>query len=309
MATLGERMKRYELAHRHVLPRRTYTVLRVDGRAFHTYLRDAAKPFDARFAADLDVVAEELCIEVQGAVLAYTQSDEVSVVMTDFDTPQTEPWFGGVVAKQVSVAASIATAVLNLRRPEGPAATFDARVFTLADPAEVVNYLIWRQRDAVRNSIMMAGQAAFGHAELQGLSSRAVQEKLWAERDVNWNDFPAGFKRGRLTTCETGERAVEYVDKRTNELVQTTAVRSWWTTDAAPHFTMETLLPRLPVMSPPPRGLATELELEILRNDRARVEALHTQDLTHHEQLRCAHDEQPWPCATWRVLNGMGASA
>jgi tRNA(His) 5'-end guanylyltransferase len=146
-SALGDRMKRHEAAHRAVLPRRTYTVLRVDGRSFHNYLRGAAKPFDEQFMADMDAVAEALCSEITGSVFAYTQSDEVSILATDFATEQTEPWFGGVVAKQLSAAASLATAVLNERRP-GRRALFDARVFTLSDPVEVANYFLWRQRRA-----------------------------------------------------------------------------------------------------------------------------------------------------------------
>lgn len=234
---LGDRMKAHEAEFRSVLPRRTYTVLRVDGRSFHAYLRGAEKPFDARFAADMDAVAEALCKEITGAVMAYTQSDEISVLSTDFGSVNAQPWFGGVVAKQVSIAAAIATAELNSRRP-GQRALFDARVFTLSDPVEVANYFLWRQRDAVRNSISMAAQARFSHRQLQGVSTGRMQEMLWSEHGINWNDYPDGFKRGRVTVRRVGERAVEYVDKRSGERVQTTAVRSWWEAAGAPHFTV-----------------------------------------------------------------------
>lgn len=235
---LGDRMKRHEAVHRAVLPRRTYAVLRVDGRAFHSYLRGAQKPYDEGFMADMDHVAETLCNEISGAVLAYTQSDEISVLVTDFASAGTQPWFGGVVAKWTSIAASIATAELNARRP-GRRALFDARVFTLADPVEVANYLIWRQRDAVRNSISMAAQARFSHRQLHGVNTGRMQELLWSEHGINWNNYPDGCKRGRVTVRNVGERPVEYVDKRTSEAVRTTAVRSWWETTGAPHFTAE----------------------------------------------------------------------
>ncbi|MEU1071884.1 MULTISPECIES: tRNA(His) guanylyltransferase Thg1 family protein [unclassified Streptomyces] len=235
---LGDRMKGYETAHRNFLPRRTYTLLRVDGRAFHSYLRGADKPFDEGFMADMDAVAAALCTEISGAVFAYTQSDEISVLITDFASLSSEPWFGGVIAKQVSIAASLATAVLNERRP-GRRALFDARVFTINDPVEVANYFLWRQRDAVRNSISMAAQTHFPHKRLHGVNSSAMQGLLWAEREINWNDYPDGCKRGRTTVRETGERDVQYVDKRSGETVTTRAVRSWWTTSPAPHFTTE----------------------------------------------------------------------
>lgn len=252
---LGDRMKRHEAAYRTLLPRRTFSICRVDGRSFHSYLRGAAKPFDDQFMADMDAVAEALCNEIAGAVLAYTQSDEVSVLYTDFASIGTEPWFGGVVAKQVSVASSLATAVLNERRP-GKRALFDARVFTISDPVEVANYFLWRQRDAVRNSISMAAQAYFSHKRLHGVNTGGMQELLWSEKGINWNDYPDGCKRGRVSVRKVGERPVEYVDRRTSETVRTTAVRSWWETSAAPHFTAEpdgwlaTAIPALPVLSP-----------------------------------------------------------
>lgn len=234
--SLGDRMKEYEAVHRAVLPRRTYTLLRLDIRAAHTYLRGAQRPFDEEFMADMDAVAEAVCAEISGTVFAYTQSDEISLLIADFATIQTQPWFGGVVAKQVSISAALATAVLNERRP-GKRALFDSRVFTISDPVEVANYFLWRQRDAVRNSISMAAQAHFPHKRLHGLNGDQMQELLFTEADTNWNDYPAGCKRGRVTQRFTGEQPVEYVDKRSGETVQTTAVRSWWETSAAPHFT------------------------------------------------------------------------
>lgn len=234
--SLGDRMKGYEAVHRAVLPRRTYTLLRLDGRAFHSYMRGAAKPFDEPFMDAMNAAAEAVCAEISGSVFAYTQSDEISILITDFATTKTQPWFGGVIAKQVSVSASLATAVLNERRP-GKRALFDARVFTISDPVEVANYFLWRQRDAVRNSISMAAQAHFSHRRLHGVSTGGLQELLFTEAGINWNDYPDTCKRGRVAVRKTGERPVEYVDRRSGETVNTTAVRSWWETGAAPHFT------------------------------------------------------------------------
>lgn len=234
---LGDRMKGHEASYRSLLPRRTYCLLRVDIRAAHSYLRGCRRPFDEAFMADMDAVAEALCAEISGAAFAYTQSDEISILVTDFSALGTQPWFGGVVAKVLSVSASLATAVLNERRPGR--ALFDARVFTISDPVEVANYFLWRQRDAVRNSISMAAQARFSHKRLHGVSSSGMQELLFTEAGINWNDYPAGCKRGRVTVRQVGERPVEYVDKRTQETVRTTAVRAWWETSGAPHFTAE----------------------------------------------------------------------
>ncbi|GAA2107991.1 tRNA(His) guanylyltransferase Thg1 family protein [Streptomyces synnematoformans] len=248
-------MKAYEAPYRHLLPRRTYAILRIDGRAFHQYLRGADRPFDMRFMADMDKVAEALCAEISGAKLAYTQSDEISVLVTDFGTTNTQAWFGGVAAKWLSISAALATQVLNDRRP-GRRALFDARVFTIGDPVEVANYLLWRQRDAVRNSISMAAQSCFSPRRLHGVSSDGMQELLRAERGINWNDYPAGCKRGRITTRKVGPRETTYTDKRTSSLNTVTAMRSWWETEPAPHFTTEPgdwlarTIPPLPTLTP-----------------------------------------------------------
>lgn len=238
---LGDRMKAHEAVTRSVLPHRTHTLVRVDGRSFHSFLRHADRPYDDAVMAAMDEVGKALCEEISGAVFAYTQSDECSVLVTDFGAAGTQPWFGGVVQKIVSVAASAATVVFNdaYRDEGGPYAQFDARVFTIPDPAEVAGYFLWRQRDAVRNSITMATQAKFSHRQLHGLSTGQMQDLLWREHGINWNNYPAGAKRGRVTTRQTGEREVTYTDERTDAEVATTAIRSWWETAAAPHFTSE----------------------------------------------------------------------
>lgn len=252
MTALGDRMKRYEAAHKHVLPRRTYTILRLDGRAFHSYLRGAQRPYDEVFMADMDTVTQQLCVEISGACLAYAQSDEISILVTDFGAVDTEPWFGGVLAKILSVSASLATAVLNEQRP-GKRALFDARAFTMSDAVEVANYFIWRQRDAVRNSVSMAAQAKFSPKQLHKINANQMQEMLWTEHGINWNDYPDGCKRGRVATRETGQRMVEY--ERKGETVRTLAERSWWEVAGAPDFTAEpgsflaARIPALPSLS------------------------------------------------------------
>ncbi|MDI2128738.1 tRNA(His) guanylyltransferase Thg1 family protein [Yinghuangia seranimata] len=232
---LGDRMKGYEAAARMVLPQRTYTVIRVDGRAFHTYMRGARKPFDDEFMAAMDRVAEALCTEVGGAAFAYTQSDEVSVLATDFAAPGTEPWFGGVVAKQVSVAAAVATAELNAQRP-GKRALFDARVFTVPDAVEAANYFLWRQRDAVRNSVSMAAQACFSQRRLHGVSVGGMRQLLLDEAGVDWGAYPEGCKRGRVALRRSGMRETTWVDRRTGVTNTAVVERSWWISEAAPEF-------------------------------------------------------------------------
>jgi tRNA(His) 5'-end guanylyltransferase len=232
---LGDRMKAYERVTRTVLLPHSYTVLRVDGRAFHAYLRDADKPFDLGFVAAMRQVGERLCAEVSGTLLGYGQSDEISLLLSDVE-PQAQPWFGGVVQKIASVAASVATLALVEARGVAGRPQFDARVFTLPSRTEAENYLIWRQRDAVRNSIAMAAQARFRPAQLHGISSDRLQDMLFREHGINWNDYPVECKRGWVVRRVARTGTVVYTDARTGEEVSAVAERASWESGPAPTF-------------------------------------------------------------------------
>lgn len=199
---LGKRMKdQYEVRTRTFLPRRTYTIIRLDGKAFHTFTKGMKKPYDEDFIKCMDETTLYLCKNVQGCKLAYTQSDEISLLLTDFETITTDAWFDGQVQKIVSVAASMATVkfndyLTNFNRIFEKFAMFDARVFTIPDYTEVENYFIWRQKDAVRNSISMHAQSLYSHKALHGASQKKMHEMIH-DKGENWNDLPDGFKRGR----------------------------------------------------------------------------------------------------------------
>lgn len=227
---LGDRMKKqYEDRTRMFLPRRTYTIIRVDGKAFHTFTKGFQRPFDAKLMTMMDNTTIALCQQIQGARLAYVQSDEISVLLTDFANNQTEAFFDGNIQKIVSVSASIATAAFNeqmsdeikhyCRDNDKPGKTklamFDARVFTIPDRTEVLNYFIWRQNDASRNSVQMVAQSLYNHKELQGVGLSALQEKIF-QKGKNWNDYTAGEKRGRLikkVVCEA-EGPMDFARRR-----------------------------------------------------------------------------------------------
>lgn len=254
----GARMKTYEQPTRQVLPPRTYTILRVDGRAFHTYLRNAEKPFDPRVIEAMDKTAQALCGEISGARFAYTQSDEISVLLTDLE-PRTGPWFGGVVQKMASVAASIATATFNryYDRVVPPAhdgwplfskyATFDGRVYTIPSRIEVANYFLWRQKDAIRNAVSMAAQAYVPHQDLQGMNVAAMQELLYQRRSLNFKtDFSDRERRGGGVVYEECTRqappAVEFTapDGRVLTMGTDSIVRRHrWATQDVPDFTLD----------------------------------------------------------------------
>lgn len=201
---LGDRMKKfYENRTRNLLPRRTYTIIRVDGKAFSTYTKGLERPFDYQLIEDMDETACYMCKNIQGAKLAFVQSDEISIVITDFDNLSTDAWFDGNIQKMVSVSASLATAKFNELRPN-KIALFDSRVFTIPTRTEVKNYLIWRQKDATRNSISIAAQSLYSHKELFGKSTDQMQEMCF-QKGINWNDYPAKIKRGRVVVKEIFE--------------------------------------------------------------------------------------------------------
>lgn len=225
--TLGDRMKGYEEVPKNRLTRRTPAIVRVDGKAFHTLTRGLDKPYDKNFTACMDQVALALCEELQGAQLAYVQSDEVSVLLVDYQTHETQAWFDYQVQKMASVSASIATVAFNMswavssRPPGAKWGRFDARVFSVPRE-EVVNYFIWRQQDAVRNSIQGLAQAHFSQKELHGLSCAQLQEKLFQERAINWSqDVSTRNKRGGSVIYKAiDERGIWAVNHETPTFTQ-----------------------------------------------------------------------------------------
>lgn len=209
--SLGDRMKRYEDVSRTMLTSRTPMIIRVDGRAFHTFTRafrtrDAIDPWSPDLHQALTAAASALLLDVAGAKLAYAQSDEISVLVTDYDALGTQPWFDKVAQKVASVSASIATALFN-DSIGWSRATFDGRCFVLPKE-EVCNYFIWRQQDATRNSVSMLAQHHFSHKRLQGLNSSQMQELLHSEKNVNWDKTDTWKKRGWCVLRSTEEGVV-----------------------------------------------------------------------------------------------------
>lgn len=221
---IGNRMKAfYEDRTRYALMRRTYTIIRIDGKAFHTYTRGLQKPFDDRLMDDMDTTAAYICQNIQGAKFAFVQSDEISVLITDFDDINTGAWFEGNLQKMCSVSASLATAKFNQLRPD-KIALFDSRVFQMPNKVEVENYFIWRQQDTTRNSISSVAQSLYSHKELNGKSSDEKQELIF-QKGINWNDYAPKYKRGRL------------IEKLAFEKNGT--IRTKWTSIEVPVFTKE----------------------------------------------------------------------
>lgn len=224
---LGKRMKEYyESIPKTKLMRRTPVAIRIDGKAFHTFTRGFEKPFDKVLIKSMQETMKYLCENIQGCVLGYTQSDEITLILVDYKNLNSSAWFDYEVQKMCSIAASMATMAFNRFFEQNvfdfdnllpskigmderdfrnimqsyeiainKGAMFDARVFNIPKE-EVTNLIYWRQLDATRNSIQMVGQANFSHKELQNKSCNMIQDMLMTEKGINWNDYPTHQKRG-----------------------------------------------------------------------------------------------------------------
>ena len=209
--SLGDRIKGYEKINKNYLIPKIPTIIRLDGKAFHTFTKGFEKPFDVDLINTMNETAKVLCQNIMGAKIAYVQSDEISLFLSDYDNIHTQPWFGGNIQKIVSVSASIATVAFNnaliknlnnsgkneLVKEKSFKAMFDSRVFQLPKD-EVVNYFIWRQNDCVRNSINSVAQKFFSHRELHNKNCNEMQEMLFSKHGINWNNLDIDRKRGRV---------------------------------------------------------------------------------------------------------------
>lgn len=224
---LAKRMKDYESISKTKLMKRCPVICRIDGKAHHSFTRGFKRPFDEVYMKSMQETAKYLCENLQGVVLSYQQSDEITLVFIDYEKLNTSPYFDYEVQKLCSIIASMATMAFNkffAKNAEefqnnygypnvncvkyvdligiylnavNKGAMFDARVFNIPKE-EVTNCIYWRQLDASRNSIQMVGQANFSHKELQNKSCNDIQDMLMIQKGINWNDFPTYQKRG---TC------------------------------------------------------------------------------------------------------------
>jgi len=199
--SIGDRMKEYEAVSTSTyLMRRTPVIIRLDGKAFHTLSGWLESPYDNKFHECMCRAAMAVCSECQGARFAYHFSDEISVLLADYQDISTDAYFAYNLQKIVSVAASICTAAFAMACIDKgfpwcpPFPNFDCRAFNIP-PEEVCNYFIWRQQDCTRNSIQTLARSLFSHKELHGKDSSAMQDMM-VERGVNWNDQTVRFKRG-----------------------------------------------------------------------------------------------------------------
>lgn len=211
-SNLGARMKQYEDVNKTRLINKLPVVIRFDGCHFHTFTRGMGKPFDDVLINVMAKTLESLCKEIPGCVLGYTQSDEMTLVLVDYDRLETQPWFGNVLRKIESVGGALATRNFNhiyreeieslkdsdnysLYKSRIDKAIFDCRAFNVPI-FEVENELIWRQQDCIRNSINLFGQSYFSHRQLQGKKCNQVKEMLLKEKGIDWDKAPVYMQRG-----------------------------------------------------------------------------------------------------------------
>lgn len=246
---LDERMKQYEYVTRNYLTCRIPVIIRLDGRAFHTFTKGMKKPFDTILVDAMQETMIKLCENIPNCKFGYVQSDEISLILLDTNNTETQAWFNNNLSKILSISASMATLYFNkafesflsnkllldenfdslpYERKLGTA-MFDSRAFNLP-MEEINNYFIWRQQDCIRNSIQMVAQANFSHKELQNLSCKQLIEKL-KEKNINYeNDFPIYLKRG--TCCYKKYTSYNHTEEKENGYRYTQIInRNVWVTD------------------------------------------------------------------------------
>ncbi len=175
--TLGDRIKRYEAVSHFTATARTPLMIRVDGRAFHTYTRGMERPFDPRLTEAMVEAARYVASEMQGFKAAYIQSDEATFCVTDYDRVESQGWFDYDLMKVVSISAALMTARFNQHMGDGKTPVFDARAFSVP-ASDVVNAFLWRAKDWERNSLQMYARAHFSHQQLHGKKRQAVHDML-----------------------------------------------------------------------------------------------------------------------------------
>lgn len=254
--SLENRMRFYESAAKVSLAQGVPAIIRIDGKAFRTFTRGLAKPFDRAVLNTVQETMLALCKSIPGCVFGYTQSDEITLVLTD---NASGGWLGYSAQKMASVSASIATMEFNrifkdmvdamiqyydtessvgsllkfdekayLRKAADACAVFDASAFSLPK-FEVCNWLIWRQQDAVIKSISSAGRAYFDQAQLNGKSCNAIREMLLQTHGIDWYDYPADSRIGACCYKEPMQKRVTIKGGKTVKVS-----RNKWVIDREP---------------------------------------------------------------------------
>lgn len=220
---LQERMKRYESSYDFTLPINMPIVIRLDGWHFKSFTKGLKKPFDLIFRETMVETMKELCKVIPDIQFAYTQSDEISFIIINFDKLEKTPWFDNRINKLISISSSIASVKFNeiLKRKvkeeydarlnsndcrdkdleeykiyekKFGQAYFDARAYVIPKE-DIINYLYWREWDGIRNSVQSVGYTYFSQKELLNKNTNDIIELLKG-KGINWYDYPLWLQRG-----------------------------------------------------------------------------------------------------------------
>lgn len=219
--SFGDRMKLLEQAEagRQLIPLLPI-MIRLDGKGFHNWTKGLNRPYDIGLSTLMKETTRFL-VEETNAKIGYTQSDEISLILYS-DTYDSQPFFNGKIQKLNSVICSMTTAFFNHNVQKyvpakiGKLAIFDCRIWNVPTQTEAVNTILWREQDASKNSISMAARHYFSHKQLQNKTGSEMQEMLFTEKNVNWNDYPAFFKRG--TFIQRKKKMVKFSAEEINNL-------------------------------------------------------------------------------------------
>ena len=203
----------------------SYVLVMLDGRSFsHMVKNKFLKPFDDNFIRMMNETAEYVCKNVQGCKFAFVQSDEISLVLTDFDTPTTDAFFSNRLCKMQSIIASLATAKFNQlmasyhfdkmwdegyppdlsvddicnKIEELPLYQFDCKCWNVPTYNDVFAWILYRQNDCIKNSKQQTAQTCIPHKELLGKNTDEQIALLKETKGIDWNLFPNDRKYGRF---------------------------------------------------------------------------------------------------------------
>lgn len=236
---MAKRMKKYEGVSKGYLMKRCPVIIRIDGRSFHTFTKGFDRPFDVYLTEAMQLTMLELCKNIQGCVFGYTQSDEISLVLIDYQSLFTQPFFENNIQKVCSISASMATLYFNkffkeiidkekkkyynlienveiykkkfenYDRKIEKGAMFDSRCFNITKE-EVANYIFWRQDDAKRNSVQMLGRSYFSDKQLYKKGQSEIKRILKEEKNVSWEDLEEFYKYGSCSYKKDGNWIIDY---------------------------------------------------------------------------------------------------
>lgn len=235
--SLGDRIKSFEDTYRYYISdNKLPLIIRLDGKSFHTVTKKCEKPFDVELIRAMNKTAKYVCNNIPGSRFAYTQSDEISILVINYDNKNTKPWFNNNIQKIASVSASLASVMFSKQSPtifgEEKLVVFDSRVFSIPE-FEVGNYFKWRQDDCIRNSVQMLARSLYSHKECSNKNCDQLKE-MCKNKGQDWNYINHHYKYGRGIIKLPFKKTI--VNKHTNQ--ESDIIRhEWWVDNNIPLFT------------------------------------------------------------------------